>query len=68
MKRIAFLLVVFVTLGGVVAFRAPASGQTDAEAAPSYGTKIPAALHYVAITPTPKRGQLPPLETSAIIG
>ena len=41
MKRITFLLVAFVTLGGVIAFRAPASGQTDAEAAPSYGVKIP---------------------------
>ena len=41
MKRIAFLLVALATLGGVIAFRAPASGQTDAGAAPSYGVKIP---------------------------
>ena len=41
MKRIPFLLVALATLGGVVAFRAPASGQTDAGAAPSYGVKIP---------------------------
>ncbi|MBZ5625411.1 MAG: cytochrome P460 family protein [Acidobacteriia bacterium] len=41
MKRLTFLLVALATLGGVVAFRAPASGQTDAEAAPSYGVKIP---------------------------
>jgi len=34
-------LAALATLGGVVAFRAPASGQTDAEAAPSYGVKIP---------------------------
>ena len=41
MKQITFLLVALATIGGVVAFRAPASGQTDAEAAPSYGTKVP---------------------------
>jgi hypothetical protein len=41
MKRIPFLLVALATLGAVVAFRAPASGQTDAGAAPSYGVKIP---------------------------
>ena len=41
MKRLTFLLAALATLGGVVAFRAPASGQTDAEAAPSYGVKIP---------------------------
>ena len=41
MKKITFLLVAFVTLGGVAGFRAPASEQTDAEAAPSYGVKIP---------------------------
>jgi hypothetical protein len=41
MKRIAFLLVALATLGGVIAFRTPASGQTGAEAAPSYGVKIP---------------------------
>jgi Cytochrome P460 len=41
MKRITVLLIALATLGGVVAFRAPATGQTDAEAAPSYGVKIP---------------------------
>ena len=41
MKRLTFFLAALATLGGVVAFRAPASGQTDAEAAPSYGVKIP---------------------------
>ena len=41
MKRLTFFLAAFATLGGVVAFRAPASGQTEAEAAPSYGLKIP---------------------------
>jgi hypothetical protein len=40
-KRLTFFLAALATLGGVVAFRAPASGQTDAEAAPSYGIKIP---------------------------
>src|SRR5882762_5018239 len=41
MKRLTFFLAALATLGGVVAFRVPASGQTDAEAAPSYGVKIP---------------------------
>ena len=41
MKRLTFLLAALATLGGVVAFRVPASGQTDAEAAPSYGVRIP---------------------------
>jgi hypothetical protein len=40
-KRITFLLAALATLGGVVAFRAPASGQTEAEAAPSYGVELP---------------------------
>jgi len=40
MKRITFLLAV-ATLAGVVALRAPASGQTDVEAAPTFVTKIP---------------------------
>jgi Cytochrome P460 len=39
-KRSSFLLAV-ATLAGVVGFWAPASGQTDAEAAPIYGVKIP---------------------------
>src|ERR1700693_4657581 len=41
MKRLTVFLAALATLGGVVAFRAPASGQTDAGAAPSYGVKIP---------------------------
>jgi len=41
MRRITFLLVALATLGGVIAFRAPASGQTDSGAAASYGFKIP---------------------------
>src|SRR5260221_3055089 len=41
MKRQTFFLAALATLGGVVAFRTPASGQTDAEDAPSYGVKIP---------------------------
>ncbi|SRR5579864_3120906 len=40
MKRITFLLAV-ATLTAVVAFRAPASGQTDVEATPIFVTKIP---------------------------
>jgi Cytochrome P460 len=42
MKRIAFLLVAVATLAGVVAYMAHASGQSDGEAAPIYGVKIPA--------------------------
>src|SRR5260370_26168731 len=45
MKRLTFFLAALATLGGVVAFRAPASGQTDAEAAPSYGVRIPPGSH-----------------------
>ncbi len=41
MKRITFLLVAVVALGGVVAYMAPASGQADGEAAPIFGIKIP---------------------------
>jgi hypothetical protein len=41
MKRIAFWLVAVATLAAAVAFRAPASGQTDVEAAPIHGVKIP---------------------------
>src|SRR5258707_3288017 len=41
MKRLTFFLAALATLGGVIAFRAPASAQTDAEAAPSYGVNIP---------------------------
>ena len=41
MKRITLLLVGVAILAGVVAFRAPASGQTDVEATPIYGIKIP---------------------------
>jgi hypothetical protein len=40
MKRATFLLGV-ATLSGFVTFKAPASGQTDVEPAPSYGVKIP---------------------------
>src|SRR5512147_322027 len=42
MRRMVFLLVAVVALAGVVAYRAPASGQTDGEAAPIFGVKIPA--------------------------
>lgn len=40
MKRISVLLVGLATLDGV-AFRVPASGQTDVETTPIYGVKIP---------------------------
>ena len=41
MKRIVFVLVAIVALAGVVASLAPASGQSDGEAAPIFGVKIP---------------------------
>jgi hypothetical protein len=41
MKRIVFLLLAVATLAGVVAYMAHASGQSDGEAAPIYGVKIP---------------------------
>jgi hypothetical protein len=41
MKRIAFLLVVFAAVAGVVAFTASASRHADDEAAPIYGVTIP---------------------------
>jgi hypothetical protein len=43
MRRIALLLVAVVSLAGVVASRAPVSGQADGEAAPIFGIKIPPA-------------------------
>src|SRR2546430_13571110 len=41
MRRIVFVLVAVVALGGVVAYMAPASGQADREAAPISGVTIP---------------------------
>jgi len=41
MRRIVFVLVAVGALAGVVASMAPASGQSDGEAAPVFGVKIP---------------------------
>ena len=41
MRRIALVLVAVGALGGAAAIMVPASGQTDGEAAPIYGIKIP---------------------------
>jgi len=41
MRRIVFGLVAVVALAGAVACMAPASGQSDGEAAPVFGIKIP---------------------------
>src|ERR687896_1545537 len=41
MRRIVFVLVAVVALGGVVAYMGPASGQSDGEAAPIFGVKMP---------------------------
>jgi hypothetical protein len=40
-KRIVFVLVAMVALGGVVAYVVPAFGQADGESAPIFGIKIP---------------------------
>jgi hypothetical protein len=42
MSRIGFLLLAVVTVAGIVAFAAPASGRADEEASPIYGVTIPA--------------------------
>ncbi len=44
MKRIGFLLLAVASLAGAVAHMAHASGQSDGEAAPIYGVKIPAGF------------------------
>ena len=41
MKPIAFLLVAFATVAGVLAVSAPASGHADEVADPVFGIKIP---------------------------
>ena len=41
MRRIFFVLVVVIALGGVVAYMAPASGQAEGETTPIFGVKIP---------------------------
>jgi hypothetical protein len=41
MKRIDFVLIALVVLAGVVTYTVRASGQTDGEAAPIFGVKIP---------------------------
>jgi len=42
MKRLGFLLLAVVTLAGIFAYMAHASGQSDELASPIYGVKIPA--------------------------
>jgi hypothetical protein len=42
MKRIGFVLLAVATLAGVVTYMAHASGQSDGDASPIYGVKIPA--------------------------
>jgi hypothetical protein len=42
MKRIGFLLLAVVTVAGIVAHMADASGQSDGDSSPIYGVKIPA--------------------------
>ena len=41
MRQIVCVLVALTALAGVVAFMAPASGESDAEAAPIFGIRIP---------------------------
>src|SRR5271169_4909202 len=42
MKRIGFLLLAVVTVAGIVAHMAHASGQSEGDSSPIYGVKIPA--------------------------
>jgi hypothetical protein len=42
MKRIGLLLLAVVSVAGIVAHRAHASGQSDGDSSPIYGVKIPA--------------------------
>ena len=42
MKRVGFLLLAVVTVAGIVAHMAHASGQSDGASSPIYGVKIPA--------------------------
>ena len=42
MKRVGFLLLAVVTVAGIVAHMAHASGQSDGDSSPIYGVKIPA--------------------------
>ena len=42
MKRTGFLLLAVVTVAGIVAHMAHASGQSDEDSSPIYGIKIPA--------------------------
>jgi len=42
MKRIGSLLIAVVTVAGIVAHKAHASGQSDGDSSPIYGVKIPA--------------------------
>ncbi len=42
MKRIGFLLLAVATLAGIVAYMTQASGQSEGDASPIYGVKIPA--------------------------
>ena len=61
MKRIVFLLIAVVTVAGVAAFTAPASGPADQEAAPIFGIKIPPGYRdWKLISVAPKK------ETSTI--
>jgi cytochrome P460 len=41
MKRIAFLLLAGATTAGILAYRAHASGQSEADSSPVYGVKVP---------------------------
>ncbi len=41
MRRILFVLVAVISLAGVIAYMAPASGQADRGGAPIFGVKIP---------------------------
>src|SRR5262249_305890 len=59
MRRIVFVLVAVVAVPGVVAYMAPAPGQTDGEAAPIFGVKIrPGYRHWRVISVAHEEGNL----------
>lgn len=67
MRRIVFVLVAVGALAGVVAYRVPAYGQADGEAAAIFGLKIPAGFRdWRLISVAREQGDLDDLR--AILG
>jgi hypothetical protein len=59
MKRIAFLLIALVGVAGVAAFTMPRPGQSDGEAVPIFGIKIPAGYRdWILVSVAHEEGNL----------